>query len=286
MSTEYTTAFVKQYEAGIHLLQQQENARLRPTVDMDGSVVGEVAFFDQLDSIEASKDETRHGDTVYSTTPHRRRMVRGYTYRVADLIDRPDVVQALTNPQNAYSMAFAKAMNRAEDREIIAAYFATATTGKEGTGTAAFDTTNYRISSGTYTVVRLLTAKKILDEAENMKENRFAVTSAEQMEDLLGETEVTSIDYNTVKALVQGDVDTFVGFKFIHSEQLGIDGSSNRRNPLYQKDSMKLACWIEKRGTVDRLPGKNNSTQVFYEMRCGSTRMDEKGVVEMLSSEA
>jgi hypothetical protein len=285
MSTEYPTAFVKKYEATIHQLQQQMEARLRPTVSMDPNVTGEVAFYDQLDSIEATKDESRHGDTVYSTTPHRRRMVRGFTYRVADLIDRPDVVQALTNPANAYSKAFASAMNRAEDREIIAAYFATATTGKEGTGTAAFDTTNFQISSGTYTVARLLTAKKILDESENMKAMRFAVTSAEQMEDLLGETEVTSIDYNTVKALVQGDVDTFVGFKFVHSEQLGIDGSSNRRNPLYQKESMKLASWIDKVGTVDRLPSKNNSTQVFYQMRVGSTRMDEKGVVEMLSSE-
>jgi len=285
MSVEYPTAFVKQYEAGIQQLQQQGEARLRPTVDMDGSVTGEVAFYDQLDSIEATKDETRHGDTQYSTTPHRRRMVRGFTYRVADLIDRPDVVQALSNPTNAYSMAFAMAMNRAEDREIIAAFFATAVTGKEGTGTAAFDTTNKRLTVNAYTVARLLTAKKKLDEDEVRKGGRTAVVSAEQLEDLLNQTEVKSIDYNSVKALVQGEVDTFVGFHFVHSEQLGIDGSSDRRCPLYQKNSMKLAVWIEKRGTIDRLPSKNNSTQVFYEMRCGATRMDEKGVIEMISSE-
>jgi len=284
VSTEYTTAFVKQYEAGIAQLQQQMEARLRPTVDMDSGVKGEVAFYDQLDSIEATKDETRHGDTVYSNNKHRRRMVRGYTYRVADLIDNPDKVQALTDPSNAYSQAFAMAMNRAEDKEIIAAYFATATTGKEGTGTAPFDSA-FQIGSSAFNVVGLRTAKKLLDEAENPKGDRYAVISAEQMEDLLGETEVTSSDYNTVKALVQGDLDTFVGFKFVHSEQLAIDGSSNRRNPMYCKKSMKLACWIEKRGTVDRLPTKNNSTQVFYEMRCGATRMDEKGVVEKLSSE-
>ncbi len=283
MSTEYTTAFVKQYEAGIQQLQQQGDARLRPTVDMDGSVVGEVAFYDQLDSIEATKDETRHGDTQYSTTPHRRRMVRGFTYRVADLVDRPDVVQALSNPTNAYSQAFAMAMNRAEDREIIAAFFATATTGKEGTGTAPFPAGKL-LASGTYTIARLLTAKKLLDEDEVRKQDRTAVVSAEQLEDLLNQTEVKSIDYNSVKALVQGEVDTFIGFHFVHSEQLGLT-STDRRCPIYQKMSMKLACWIEKRGTIDRLPSKNNSTQVFYEMRCGATRMDEKGVVEMPTSE-
>ena len=40
--------------------------------------------------------------------------------------------------------------------------------------------------------------------------------------DMLQHTQVTSADYNTVKALAEGAVDTFMGFKFIMSNRLPI----------------------------------------------------------------
>ncbi len=287
MSTEYPTHFVKQYEANVQLLQQQLEGRLRPTVRVDPSLRGEVGFYDQLDSIEAIKGDNRHGDTVYSTTPHRRRMVRTFTYRLADLIDRPDVVQALNDPSSDYASTFAAAMNRAEDDEIIAAFFATAITGKEGAGTEAFPTGTHQIAVGAagLTIAKILQAKRILDENEVLSADRFAIVSAKQIENLLGTTEVTSADFNTVRALAVGEIDTFSGFKFIRSERLGVDGGGERRCPFYQKMSMKLAVSIDKRGEIDVLPTKNYSTQVFYEQRVGATRMDGKGVVEVLCNE-
>ena len=61
----------------------------------------------------------------------------------------------------------------------------------------------------------------------------------EQFEDILNSTEATSIDYNTVRTLVEGTVDRWLGFKFIRSERLEVDGSSNQaaRYPRYRTSS-------------------------------------------------
>jgi hypothetical protein len=60
------------------------------------------------------------------------------------------------------------------------------------------------------------------------------------MSDLLGTTQVTSSDFNTVKALVQGSVDSFMGFKFISSNRLPHNGTS-RQVFAYAQDGLKCA---------------------------------------------
>jgi hypothetical protein len=178
------------------------------------------------------------------------------------------------------------AMNRAEDDEIIAAFFATAITGKEGGNTEDFPA-GHIVAHGSdgLTIAKVLEAKRILDENEVEADDRTAVVSAKQIEDLLGTTEVTSSDFNTVKALAKGEVDKYAGFTFIRSERLGENAGDIRRCAFFQKRSMKLAVSIDKRGRIDEMPNKNYSTQVFYEQRVGATRMDAKGVVEVLCAE-
>ena len=66
----------------------------------------------------------------------------------------------------------------------------------------------------------MLDAKKILDENEtDPEETRYLVCTANQLSDFLNIAEVKSSDYNSIKALVQGEVDTYLGFKFIRSER-------------------------------------------------------------------
>ncbi len=64
-------------------------------------------------------------------------------------------------------------------------------------------------------VAKLRRAKKLLDAANVPMEGRCIVISASGLEGLLGETQTTSADFNSVRALVSGDIDTFLGFKFV-----------------------------------------------------------------------
>ena len=62
---------------------------------------------------------------------------------------------------------------------------------------------------------------------------------SQQVSNLLNTTEVKSADYNSIKALVQGDIDTFMGFKFLRSERLNL-ASTQRKCFAFTKGAMGL----------------------------------------------
>jgi len=300
MSTEVTTAFVKQYSAGVRMLQQQTGSRLQDAVMVDPGVTGDRAFYDQVDATSMSEVTNRHGDTEYTDTPHKRRMVTLATYEVADLVDRADRRRLLNDPVNPYSRSMAAAANRQIDDIIITAFDATASTGVDGSGSDTFDTSgyqiadNFQIGAGTATsdlvIDKLLEARRILEAAENDEddgENSWhLVTSAAGRQTLLNTTEVSSADYNTVKALVNGSINTFVGFNFIKSQRLSVSAGDDRSDFAWVKKSMQLAVGEEPRSFIDVLPQKRHSLQVRYEQDLGAVRMDQKGVVEILCDQS
>jgi len=285
MSTQVTTAFVNQFSANVGMLSQQMGSLLRGAVDTE-SVTGEKAFFDQVGEAAAVARTSRHGDTPLVETPHSRRMVSLTTYEWADLIDDADKVRMLIDPTSSYARAAAAAMGRAMDDVIIDALGGTAKTGKEGTTSTAFPSAQ-KIAHGSagLTIAKLVTAKKLLD-ANNVDPSikRYIVVSPEQIEDLLNSTTVTSADFNTVKALVQGDINTFVGFEFIVSNRLSDDGTS-RLCYAWAQDGCKLAIGKDVMARIDERSDKSYSTQVYYCATFGATRMEENKVVEIACNE-
>ena len=286
MSFEITTAMVQQYNENVVLLQQQKPSRLRPCV-REESVQGEYGFFDQIDQTAAQKRTSRHGDTPLISTPHVRRRVAPIAYDWADLIDNFDKPTLITDPTSKYALNAVAAMNRAIDDEIIACALATAYGGRDGTTTYSFPTSTHQIAHGSkgLDLTKLLTAKEILDSYENdPDEPRFFILNAKQVTNLLNTTEIKSVDYNTVKALAAGQIDTFLGFKFIRTERLK-KVSTTRSCLAWSQSSILLGIGTDIITRVSERADKNYATQVYVGMLIGATRMDEKGVVEIQATE-
>jgi hypothetical protein len=287
MSTQITTAFVNQFSSNIQMLSQQMGSLLRNAVDVE-TVNGEKAFFDQVGSAAAQLRTTRHADTPLIDTPHSRRMLTLADYEYADLIDDQDKVRLLVDPTSTYARAAAAAMGRAMDDVVIAAAFATASTGKDGSTSTPFDTANNQIAAGAtgLTLGKLIEAKEILDSGDvDPSIPRYIAVSPKQVTDLLNNTTVTSSDYNTVKALAMGEINSFVGFQFIVTNRLGVDGASARRVIAWAADGIKLGIGKEPTARIDERADKSYATQVYYAMTLGATRMEEKKVVEVLCAE-
>lgn len=287
MSTQITTAFVNQFSANVQMLSQQMGSNLRNAVDVE-TVNGEKAFFDQVGSAAAVLRTSRHADTPIIDTPHSRRMVTLSDYEYADLIDDQDKVRMLIDPTSTYSRAAAAAMGRAMDDVIISAALGSAKTGKDGSTTTPFDTTNNRIvvNATGLTLAKLIEAKEILDSRDvDPSIPRYIACSPKQISDLLNDTDVTSADFNTVRALVKGELDTYVGFKFIMTNRLPVDGSNDRRVFAWAMDGIKLAVGKEPVARIDERADKSYATQVYYCMSIGATRMEEAKVVEILCDE-
>lgn len=286
MSTQITTAFVNQFSANVQMLSQQMGSLLRNAVDVE-SVNGEKAFFDQVGSAAAVKKTSRHADTPLIDTPHTRRMVTMADYEYADLIDDQDRVRLLIDPTSTYGRAAAAAMGRAMDDEIIAAALGTALTGKDGS-TSTVLPAGQKIAHGSagLTIAKLVSAKELLDAASvDPSIPRHIIVSPKQISDLLNNTTVTSSDFNTVKALAQGEINTFVGFNFIVSNRLTTDSNSDRQVIAFASDGIKLAMGKEPSAKIDERADKSYATQVYYCQTIGATRMEEEKVVEIACNE-
>ncbi len=286
MSTQITTAFVQQFSSNVQLLSQQMGSLLRGSVSEE-SVTGEKAFFDQVGQAAAVKRTSRHSDTPIVDTPHSRRMVTMDSYEWADLVDDADKVRLLIDPTSAYARTAAAAIGRAMDDAIISAATGTAKTGKSGsTSTTLPSAQQIAHGSTDLTIEKLIEAKQKLDvNSVDPSIPRYIVVSPFQIQRLLNETAVTSSDFNTVKALVRGEVDTFMGFKFIVSNRLAKSGN-NRTCFAFAEDGLKLAVGKDVMARIEERADKSYSTQVYYCATFGATRMEEDKVVEITCDES
>ena len=290
MSSQITTAFVQQYSNNVQMLSQQKGSLLRNAVDAE-TIVGKNAFFEQIGVTAAQKKLSRHSDTPQLDTPHDRRRVSMDDYEWADLIDDVDKIRMLIDPTSSYAKAAAAAMGRSMDDVIITAFNASADTGVTGGTSVALPSTSKFATSNQsdgLTLAKLREAKKFFDTNDvDPSLQRYIVCGAQQISDLLGDSTVTSADFNTVRALVQGEIDTFLGFKFVTSNRLPFDASNtdDRLCFAYTEDAIKLAIGKDVQAKISERADKSYSTQVYYCMSIGATRMEEKKVFQIPCNE-
>lgn len=298
MSNQIDTADVQKYVAGITHLSQQKGSRLRRSVLFEPGE-GEYALFDRVGAVSAVKLNSRHADTPQINTPHDRRRVSYQPYVYADLIDWQDVDRVRKALEGPYMEAGVNAMGRAMDDELIDNALASAYTGKLGSTAVTFANdggntvaVNY-VESGApvasnLTIGKLRRARSLIEagEAHEPGEPLYIWVTQSQIDALLRTTEVTSSDYNVVKALVQGEVNTFLGFEFIRSERLNTDTSTYRQVVAFAKGGMLLSVNREIEVQIERRADKNYTTQVYVRMHIGATRMEGAKVVEIKCSES
>jgi N4-gp56 family major capsid protein len=184
--------------------------------------------------------------------------------------ERQELVQVLGN-----------AIGRRQDQLILDAL-----TAASGTGTVSNDI------GGTDTnlnVAKLRDAKRQLDRANVPPEGRHIILHASGLASLLSETSVTSSDFNTVKALVSGEINTFLGFTFHvmgdRSEGgLAIDGSLDRTCFAFHKDAIGYAEGIAPRTEVNYIPEKT-SFLVNSVFSAGAIAIDAEGIVKITARE-
>ena len=237
----------------------------------------------------------RSRDTRISDQAMAKRWIRPLNYDAAKLVDEFDeqFLGEVVLPTSPIIQSHAAAYARTCDKIIIDALGGTAFTGTTGT-TATVLPAGQKIAvgyveSGTVansglTIAKLRAAKFLFDSNEvDEEEERIMVVSAKQLQDLLRTTEVTSADYNTVRALVDGTLNTFMGFKFRRSQQLPL-ATDIRSCFAYVKSGIILA----ERGLktmMDVRPDLSHSLQIRSVASLAAVRMEEKKVVEIACDE-
>jgi len=226
MSQQIPVAMVNQFHGDVEMLVQQKGSVLRACVRTEDQK-GEVQFWDQIGPTEAVDITNRHGDSPQVDSDHQRRACMLQFFDWGDFIDKIDRVRILQDPTNDYTQNAVYALGRRIDRIIAAAFFADAKTGKSGTSTTSF------------------TSTQVVDDD------------------------------------VKGEVNSFMGFEFVHTELVPDNGSTLRYVPVWAKGGMLAAISPDIETAVERRWDKRGSVYIYASAGAGATRMQEKKVVKI-----
>ena len=293
--TNVPNHFTTQFDSNWKHLVQQKNSKLKEYVTID-SIEGKEKSYNQIDATSMTQITDRSKDTRISDQAMAKRWIRPTQYDCAKLVDEWDeqLLGEVVLPTSPIIQSHAQAYARTCDSIIIGALGGTAYTGTTGTTATVLPAgqkvaVNY-VESGTaansgLTIAKLRAAKFLFDSNEiDEEEERIMVVSAKQLQDLLRTIEVTSQDYNSVRALVDGALNTFMGFKFRRSQLLG-KVSTVRSCYAYVKSGVILA----ERGLkthMDVRTDLSHSLQIRSVASLAAVRMEEKKVVEIACDEA
>lgn len=314
MNSQIETWRVQQYAANVYHLSQQEGSVIEPLCRHE-SFTGKADFFDRLGQAAAQDKVGRNTDTPNLNIDHSRRMVVTVTREWGTLVDRKDKLQNIHSPENEYAKAAAMGLGRRKDQVLIEAAFNAAATGEDGSSSTALGNAQKitAVDSGAlaYPNVQLLRKAKRKMDAGKVKGKRWIIHAADFLEALLAETEVGSSDYNTVRALVNGELDTFMGFSFKHCEEIdaytaqsgsfdSADYHFDTTTGLYNGSGTdlggteKVALALAEGGLIrgetqnsfiariSEREDKGYSGQVYTAIDMGGVRMEEVKVVQLI----
>jgi len=136
-------------------------------------------------------------------------------------------------------------------------------------------------------IEKLRAAAKAMNDNNVPAEGRHLLMHSSQLDALLGETEITSADFASVKALVRGEINSFMGFNIItmgDRDEGGVPKPSTRTCFAWHQDSMGYAESMSQKSEVNYIPEKT-SFLVSSMFSAGAVAIDDEGIVKISCTE-
>lgn len=283
---------------------QQEASRLDKYVTVETGLTGRMVALDQYGLVTFTEKSDRMGMTTLSEAPTTRRVMfpRMFTKAIGfDEFDAKKLAQ-IDVPVSKTIEGLRAAAGRCMDQVMIDAFLGTNYTGENGTTAVTFSSSqvvakNY-VESGTaadsnLTVAKLRKTLAMLQKSEAWNDERRAygdelvlACTSSQVAALLQEPEVSSYDYNTVRALAEGKIDTFLGFRLIRTELLPLDSATGVRSCLaWVKSKAQFGIWDDFKVKLSVRDDLDEALQIRAKFACGATRLQENAFVKILCKE-
>jgi hypothetical protein len=239
----------------------------------------------------------RHAQTIWDEVEHTRISVSMRDYNNAIPFDNEDKLRMnLNDPRMGYAQTQAAGLGRKLDKVIIDAATGTTYTGEDGSTSETYTVATYGVAvnavapgqvaaDSNLTIEKLIQARSKLFTAEAVMDNEplAFVCCQNQLDALLRTAELQNIDTNEVRALVRGQIDTYMGFKFVRvaTELLSKDSSNVRRCLAFPKSAIIVGMADERTTKIDQLPEHNYMWQVWTQGTFGAARTWREKVVSV-----
>jgi hypothetical protein len=280
MSVSLSNAFVTLFDAEVKQAYQAK-ALLVPAVRQRRGVEGSTVKFPKVGRGVATP-RIAQTDVVPMNVGFSSVTCTLQDWNAAEYSDIFSQAKVNFDERNELVQVVAAAMGRRQDQLILDA-LASSGTSLTVANSIGGATTNMNVA-------KLREAKRLMDKANVPMDGRNIIVHANGLSNLLSETSVTSADFNTVRALVAGELDTFLGFKFHilgdRSEGgLAIDGSLDRTCFAFHKDAIGYAEGIAMRTEINYIPEKT-SWLVNEVFSAGAVTIDAEGIVSITCRES
>ncbi|GAG77630.1 unnamed protein product, partial [marine sediment metagenome] len=280
-------------------LSQQMGSKFATKVRNETVDSAELAYFDTLAEDDDTAQKTgRHQGTPISEAEFGRRRVVPYPWTNKKVLDKEDLDRMLPDPRSPVAMNQVRSLGRKKDDLLIAAALGAASIGKAGGSSVDFEDESISINGdGTLTTLgtlaahsaadislaKMLTMMRIFNDQDVDPDiPKYWAVTPKDIEDMLHLTEIGSADYNTVKTLVQGKVDSFAGFNFFWCNRLTTDaltGNSNR-SIAWAQDGLILASIGDISTRIEEAERLDFAWVLFSKMDLGAVRMEGAKVHE------
>jgi len=277
MAQNVTTAFVDLFDSEVKQAYQAESL-LRGTMRTRSGVAGNTVKFPTIGKGVATLRVPQTDVTPLNVT-YGQVTATMEDYIAAEYSDIFQQSHINFDERSELVQVVSKSIARRMDQIMIDALNA-------ATGTSTVATTVGGAGTN-MNIEKLRATAKALNEKNVPSENRRLLMHASQLDALLGETEITSQDFAAVKALVQGEINTFMGFTILtmgDRDEGGIPKPSTRTCFAWHQDSMGYAESMSQKTEVNYVPEKT-SFLVSSMFSAGSIAIDGEGIVKISCTE-
>jgi hypothetical protein len=279
MSISLSNAFVTLFDAEVKQAYQGK-AMLVPAVRQRRGVEGSTVKFPKVGrgvaTVRVPQTDVTPLNVGFSTVT-----LTLADYNAAEYSDIFSQAKVNFDERQELVQVVAGAMGRRQDQMILDAL--------NGSSTSLTVANSIGGSTTNMNIAKLREAKRLLDKGNVPPDGRHIIIHANGLSNLLSETSVTSSDFNSVKALVQGEINTYLGFTFHvlgdRSEGgLPIDGSLDRTCYAFHKDAVGYGEGIAMRTEINYIAEKT-SWLVNEVFSAGAVAIDDEGIVKITCRE-
>jgi|TARA_R100001224_G_scaffold86575_1_gene55673 hypothetical protein len=249
---------------------------LKPAVTQRNNVIGDTYKFRRMGKGLANQKSTSDLVTPMDVT-HEFKTATLTNWNAPEYTDMFDAKDVNFDEKQELANTIAGALGRRCDQLVIDAMDAsTPLTSTVGTAVGGAGTN--------LNMAKIIKAQVELRNQGVPNTELFAAVNALGLSGLLNDTTATSVDFQAVKALVSGEIDTLVGFKFVILEDRTEGGLTVAANVVdswfFQRPAVGLAIGIDMKTEVNWI-AERTSWLCNGALKAGAVVRDEGGLVKV-----
>lgn len=282
MAQSITNAFVTLFDAEVKQAYQGESSIL-DCVRLRQGVQGNTYKFPKLGKGSATARIPQTDVTPLNVT-YSQVTATMSDYNAAEYSDIFHQAKVNFDERSELVTVVSKAIGRRMDQLIIDALDAASSPST----VAKTVVTSGSAAASNLNVGKLIAAKKALDAKNVPFDDRHIVIHANSLSGLLGDERAISGDFASIKALVSGEINTFLGFNFYvvgDRDEGGLPLSSSDRSIFaFHRSACGMAVNMNQKTEINYVPEKT-SFLVNSMFSAGAVAIDDEGIVKITCEE-